>query len=137
MEELDAESMEADSPDRVNVGTILQIAHHGVLEVLHVDTNLILASRLQFQFHQRIIGTALEGAIMGDGIFAAVIVVGGISDKHLVVGQPRFHGSTILLHPSLHHSHVATILHDVVPMVGKHQVFVSRNSPCALASCWL
>ena len=75
MHKLDAVGMKAHTPDRIHVGTIFQVAHYGVLQILHVHTNLVLAPCFQFQFYQRVFLRALQRAVVRDGVFSTVVVV--------------------------------------------------------------
>lgn len=53
--------------------TIAAIAHHGVTEVLHVYTNLVLAACLEHQFYERVTVASLDGAVVGHRLLTTVI----------------------------------------------------------------
>ena len=63
------------------------------------------------------LGGALQSVEMGNGIFAAIISVAGISDISLVILQPVGHSALIFLHFSGNQSHISAVIHIMVPII--------------------
>lgn len=67
MDEGEAVGMEADTADGVGLGTVLEVADNGMVEVLHVDADLVLAASLKFELDEGAVVAALKCVVMGDG----------------------------------------------------------------------
>ena len=50
--------------------TILEVAHYRMLEVLHVNTYLVLTTGVELQFHKTETVGTLDSLVMSDGILA-------------------------------------------------------------------
>ena len=68
--------MKTKPSDRVKAVAILLVAQNGMSDILHVHTNLVLAARLQFQFHERETVGGLERMIMRDRKLATSGILG-------------------------------------------------------------
>lgn len=85
--------MKAESAHRImpvsivlKVTAILKVAYDGMLQILHVHAYLILASGVEFEFDERIAVLALQCAIVGDSILAAIVIYAGVSDEEAIFG---------------------------------------------------
>ena len=65
--EVEAEGVESEAADGVVTVAVLDIAADGVTEVLHVYTDLVLATGLEFEFYQGVAVVRAEYAVVGDG----------------------------------------------------------------------
>ena len=63
------------------------------------------------------VGGAVHHMEMGDGQFAAIVHRGRIGNVGLVVLQPILDGALILLHLAREHSHITTVIDDIVPVM--------------------
>ena len=116
--ETEAESMEGEAADGVVAVAILDVAADGAAEVLRVDADLVFAPRFEFQFEERIASVGAHGAVVRDGILAAAWVVGrGVGEICLIVFQPTFHRALGLLRLARDEGVVASVGHDVAPVV--------------------
>lgn len=70
----------------VSLRTILRIAGDGVTDGFHLCTDLVLAPRLEGEFHEGVVAVGLQDAIMRDGFFA-VHGVGAIDLHAAVFGE--------------------------------------------------
>lgn len=59
VDEGEAAGMEADTADGVALGAVLEVADDGMVEILHVDADLVLASSLEFELDERTVVAAL------------------------------------------------------------------------------
>ena len=58
----------------LHIAAIFEVTYNWMVKILHVYTYLVLASCVEFEFHERISILALERAVVGDSIFAAIVV---------------------------------------------------------------
>ena len=65
--EVEAEGVEGEAADGVVAVAVLDIAADGVTEVLHVYTDLVLATGLEFEFYQGVAVVRAEYAVVGNG----------------------------------------------------------------------
>ena len=86
-----------------------------------MHANLVLAARLELQFHERAHGVrvGLEQAPVGHGK-AAAFHLHGAALHHIgagVVAKPTLHTAFALLGNALYHCHITAVKHAVVPPV--------------------
>ena len=74
-------SMETETPDRVTAVTInlngtaiLVVANYRMMQVTHVNTNLVLPASFKLEIHQRKAISALKGLIVSDRLFSPIII---------------------------------------------------------------
>ena len=80
MVEAELEGVERQASDGVDFfQTVPSVTDDGVSQVLHVDTDLILAAGFQIQFDKGIAVGTLDGAIVGNGLLSAVVGGAGIN----------------------------------------------------------
>ena len=77
-------SMQAKTTAWIIAITILNVTTNWVSHIGSMHTNLVLSTRLQLIFHQRMLCGALQGMEMGNGVLAAIVRIAGISDKALL-----------------------------------------------------
>ncbi len=126
MDEGDAAGMEADSADGVGLCAVLEVADHGMADVLHVHTDLVLSACLQTKLNQRTVVGALKGAEVGDGESAALGLDGrGVGHEALVVVEPRADGAAVALHAALDDGLVAAVEDEVLPVVDERFLHIA------------
>ena len=97
---------------------IASVADDGMAEVLHVDTDLVLAAGFEVELHERIAVGTLDGAVVGDGFLAAVVRGAGV-DVEGAVGEPGVDNALVFLHLAGHNGHVAAVEDNLVPVVAQ------------------
>ena len=65
--EVEAEGVESEAADGVVAVAVFDVAADGVAEVLHVYTDLVLATGFEFEFYQRVAVVRAEYAVVGEG----------------------------------------------------------------------
>ena len=89
MDEAEYPSMEAEPVDRVVAwDSVLLITAYGVTHVGSMDADLVLAPGFQSEFHERVIGCAVEHMKVGHSILAAIVGRRGVGIVGLIVLQP-------------------------------------------------
>ncbi len=124
MEEAELIGVKGDTSYRVDGATVFIVSGNGMFQVLHMDTNLILASCVEFELDERHIVGTFECAVVCDGILSAVVDWRRIGDKHTVVHQPRGDGAVVFLHLALADGDVATVGDNVLPVVDEGLLYV-------------
>lgn len=76
MVEVQTIGVKAETSNRVVAIAILVVAQNRVTDILHMDSNLILASGFQSHFYKGALRSGLEGVVVGDSILAASRVFG-------------------------------------------------------------
>lgn len=119
MMEGQTEGMQTHATARIFLTAILAVTHHGMTDVGHMDTDLVLAARLQMQIKQRaILGLFYEFPLGGCPL--AAIVNRTAHDDHTVgIVQPALNPALRLLHDPLNYCDIATIDNGGMP-VGCH-----------------
>ena len=74
MVEAELECVQGHASQWVGFASVTGVAQYWVTQVRHMYTNLVLASGLQLQFHQRIAIGALDGLVVCQGVLACAIV---------------------------------------------------------------
>lgn len=120
MDETKAVGMEAEAAQGVVAAAVFLVADDGMAEVLGVDADLVLASCLKMEVHQRVIVVANQHLVMGHGVFPAVVNGAGVSDEGFVVFEPRLHGARAGFQPAFHDGHVAAVIHFLLPVLLEH-----------------
>ena len=88
MAEAQLEGVQRQSSDRIYLfQSVASVANDGMSQVLHVHADLVFASRLQHQFHEREAVGAFDGAVVGDCFLAAIVRGAGVYVQ-LAVGEP-------------------------------------------------
>ena len=99
----------------IGLGSIFGVARYRMTNGLHLHTNLVLTSSLQFQLQEGIIGVALQHLIAGDRLFA--ISLRSDIDLHLAVFRQIGDDEVgILLRSSLHYGHIGAHGDGTVPV---------------------
>ena len=89
-------SMQAKTTAWIIAITILNVTTNWVSHIGSMHTNLVLSTRLQLIFHQRMLGGALHGMEMGNGVLAAIVRIAGISDIKLYVPEQWSHDANLV-----------------------------------------
>ena len=121
MVEAEFESVKRQPSERVGLTAVACVAHNRMSEGLHVYANLVLATRFQLQFHERVAIGPFDGAVVRDGEFSPVVHRRG-TDIQLAVGEPGAYHALVFLHVAHDDGHVAAVVHDVVPVVAERAV---------------
>ena len=86
-------------------------------EVLEVHSDLVLASRFEFQLHQRVGVVGAQDTVVRDGEFSPVVRGRRVGDVCLVVFQVTLHRPLLLFHDSRGESNVASVGDNLAPVV--------------------
>ena len=116
MEEAQHVGMQAQAVDGVVAVAVLHVATNGVSHVCRVYPDLVLASRLQLELYERVLGRTVEDVEMGHGIFAAVVHGTGVGYVCAVVLKPVGYGTLVLDHLSAQHGNIPAVVDDIVPI---------------------
>ena len=86
--ETELESVQRQSVDGIYLfQSISSVAYNGMSQILHMYTNLVLASRFQNQFYKREAVGTFYSTIMSNRLFSAIVRRTGIYVK-FAVGKP-------------------------------------------------
>lgn len=122
MVEAEHVGMEAQASDRIIAIAVFDVATDRMSHVSGVHTYLVLASRLQFEFHERMLSAAVERIEVGDGQFAVSLPLTAVGDIGPVLFEPAGDGALVLLHHAGEHCHVAAVIDRVVPVLFQFQL---------------
>ena len=117
MHEAQHVGVEAETVQRIVAVAIFRVAADRMSHVRRVNTNLVLTTRLQLIFHQRVLGSPCQHMEVRHSQLAAIVSRRRVSDVCLVVLQPVTDGAVVVLHLAAHHSHVAAVIHRSVPVM--------------------
>lgn len=109
--------VKGDAVDGAGMAAILAVSAHGVAQVVHVHTDLVLAASLYLQFYHGEAASLLDDAVACYGEPPEFLVVGGIHLKGVgVLGEETFDGAFFLLHFAFNNGNVASVDDHVVPV---------------------
>lgn len=114
--------MEAQASDRIIAIAVFDVATDRMPHVGGVHAYLVLASRLQFEFHERVLSAAVERIEVGDGQFAVSLPLTAVGDIGPILFEPAGDGALVLLHHAREHCHVAAVIDRVVPVLFQFQL---------------
>ena len=116
--------MEAQASDRIIAIAVFDVTADRMPHVGGVHTYLVLASCLQFEFHERVLSAAVERIEVGDSQFPVALPLTAVGDIGPVLFEPAGDGALILLHHAGEHCHVAAVIDRVVPFRFQFQLSV-------------
>ena len=116
MVEVESEGVQCQPVEWVESVAVLVIASHGIAQVLHVDTNLVLPACLEPHLCQGVAPVGCYAAIVRDGFLPAVVCGAAIGDVSFVVLEPGVDGAAFLRHLSAEYGDIASVIDDVVPV---------------------
>lgn len=73
MDETELVSMETETAEAIVAAAVFLVAYDGMAEVLCMHTNLVFATRVEVEVHQRILVVANQHLVMCDGELAPVV----------------------------------------------------------------
>ena len=86
-------------------------------QILHVNANLVLTTRFQFQFHQTMAAVSPQHTVMRHSILASIVGWRRIRKIRLIVLQPALYGATLLFELAGNKCQITTISHNIAPVV--------------------
>lgn len=119
MDELQSAGVESEPVYGGCSSSVAAVAYDWMAEVFHVDSNLVLAARVEAQFNECVAVRAVENAVARDGELA-VGVDGPGSGVDFMLGvlvEVRADGSLVIFDISLDNRNVVAFENHVVPVV--------------------
>ena len=115
MDETEPAGMEHQASGGICLRPVFRVSGYRMADGLHLRTDLVLASRLQIEFHERIAIVRLQESVACDR-FLPVTILCHVHLHMLVLHEVGYDQIRVFLRSSLYHGHVGPLRDSLAPV---------------------